>query len=83
MPDERVEAAIKNSAPRFISQGADYEDFFRTTARVERLEDWCRAWVATGDVHYDLAVKVGEKANAFSAGEGYIGAVCDCERLTE
>ncbi len=27
MPDERVEAAIKNWAPRFTSQGVDYNDF--------------------------------------------------------
>ena len=55
MPDERVEAAIKNWAPRFTSQGVDYNDFFRTTTRVEKWEDWCREWVATGDVHHDLA----------------------------
>ena len=74
MPDERVEAAIKNWAPRFTSQGVDYNDFFRTTARVQKWEDWCREWVATGDVHFDLAVKAEEKGNAISAGEGYIGA---------
>ncbi len=38
MPDERVEAAIKNWAPRFTSQGVDYNDFFRTTSRVEKWE---------------------------------------------
>ncbi len=57
MPDEKVQAAINNWAPRFTSQGVDYNDFFRTTARIEKWEDWCREWVATGDVHHDLAVK--------------------------
>ena len=74
MPDERVEAAIKNWAPRFTSQGVDYNDFFRTTARVERWEDWCREWVATGDIHYELALQAEPKGNMLSAGERYIGA---------
>ena len=74
MPDERVEAAIKNWAPRFTSQGVDYNDFFRTTARIEKWEDWCREWVATGDVHHDLAMKAEAKGNSISAGEAYIGA---------
>src|SRR3990172_212287 len=74
MPDERVEAAIKNWAPRFTSQGVDYNDFFRTTARIEKWEDWCSEWVATGDVHHDLAVKAETKGNSISAGEAYIGA---------
>jgi dipeptidyl aminopeptidase/acylaminoacyl peptidase len=74
MPDERVEAAIRNWAPRFTSQGVDYNDFFRTTARVEAWEDWCREWVATGDVHHDLAVNAEAKSNRLSAGEAYIAA---------
>jgi dipeptidyl aminopeptidase/acylaminoacyl peptidase len=74
MSDERVEAAIRNWAPRFTSQGVDYNDFFRTTARVEAWEDWCREWVATGDVHRDLAVKAEGKDNTVSAGEAYIAA---------
>jgi len=74
MPDERVEAAIKNWAPRFTSQGVDYNDFYRTTSRVEKWEDWCREWVATGDVHYELAVKAESNGSMVSAGEAYIGA---------
>ncbi len=74
MTDERVEAAIKNWAPRFTSQGVDYNDFFRTTARVQKWEDWCREWVVTGDVHYELAQKADEKGSSLSAGEAYIGA---------
>lgn len=74
MSDERVEAAIKNWAPRFTSQGVDYNDFFRTTARVEKWEDWCREWCATGDVHHDLAVKAEADGNLISAGEAFIAA---------
>jgi 2,6-dihydroxypseudooxynicotine hydrolase len=74
MPDERVEAAIKNWAPRFTSQGVNYNDFFRTTSRVEKWEDWCREWAATGDVHHNLARKAEAKGNKISAGEAYIAA---------
>ncbi len=74
MPDERVEAAIKNWAPRFTSQGVDYNDFFRTTARIQKWDEWCREWVATGDVHREIAMQAEAKGNNFSAGEAYIGA---------
>ena len=74
MPDERVEAAIKNWAPRWTSQGVDYNDFFRTTARIEKWDDWCREWVVTGDLHYDLATKAEAQSRTLSAGEAYIAA---------
>jgi len=74
MPDERVQAAIANWAPRFVAQGVDYNDFFRTTARVERWDDWCREWCATGDVHANLAAAAAAKGSTVSAGEAYIAA---------
>ena len=49
-------------------------DFYRTTARVEKWDEWCKAWVETGDVHHDLAVKAEAKGNTVSAGEAYVGA---------
>ncbi len=74
MPDERVQAAIKNWASRFITQGVDYNDFFRTTARIERWDDWCREWCATGDLHAALAAQALAKGNTLSAGEAFIAA---------
>ena len=74
MPDEKVQAAIANWAPRFTSQGVDYNDFYRTTARVEKWDDWCREWCVTGDVHADLAAKAESKARTASAGEAHISA---------
>src|SRR5512143_1447246 len=74
MPDERVEAAVKNWAPRFTAQGVDYNDFFRTTARIDKWEDWCREWVATGDLHHDLAAKAEAAGRTMTAGEAYIAA---------
>jgi 2,6-dihydroxypseudooxynicotine hydrolase len=69
-----VQAAIKNWAPRFTSQGVDYNDFFRTTARIEKWEEWCREWVATGDVHHDLAVRAEARQLGTTAGQAYIAA---------
>ena len=74
MPDEKVQAAIANWAPRFTSQGVDYNDFYRTTARVEKWDDWCREWCVTGDVHADLAAKAEAKARTATAGEAHISA---------
>ncbi len=74
MPDERVQAAIQNWAPRFIAQGVDYNDFFRTTARIERWDEWCREWSATGDLHTELAVQAQAKGNVLSAGQAFIAA---------
>ena len=56
MPDARVEAAISNWAPRFVSQGVDFNDFRRTTERLERWEDWLGAWVENGELHQGLAL---------------------------
>jgi 2,6-dihydroxypseudooxynicotine hydrolase len=74
MADERVAAAIKNWAPRFTSQGVDYNDFFRTTARIEKWEDWCKEWVAAGDMHKELAAMAEQQGAQVSAGEAYIAA---------
>ncbi len=74
MPDQRVEIAIRNWAPRFITQGVDDNDFFRTTSHVEKWEDWCSVWVATGDAHSELAGRAAEHGNALTAGEAFIRA---------
>lgn len=72
--DSKVQAAIANWAPRFIAQGVDYNDFVRTTARVERWDDWLDAWSATGDLHTELARDAEAKGRALSAGEAYVRA---------
>jgi dienelactone hydrolase len=74
MPDDNVQAAISNWAPRFMAQGVDYNDYFRTTARVEKWDDWCREWCATGGRHAGLAVSAEAKGQAVTAGEAHIAA---------
>ena len=71
MPDGRVQAAIENWAPRFVANGVDFNDFRRTTARIETWDEWLPAWVETADEHRALAEAA---ATDLSAGEAYVRA---------
>jgi pimeloyl-ACP methyl ester carboxylesterase len=74
MPDARVEAAIANWGPRFVSNGVDANDFTRTTARIETWDEWLDAWVETGDVHRALAEEAESEGRVVTAGEAWIAA---------
>ncbi len=74
MADEFVQSAVKNWAPRFTAQGVDYNDFVRTTARIENWDSWCREWCGTGDQHLDRADQALEYKRTITAGEAYISA---------
>jgi pimeloyl-ACP methyl ester carboxylesterase len=74
VPDRRVQAAIDNWAPRFVSQGVDFNDFQRTTAGVERWEDWLDAWSATAEIHRRLAEQAEADGHTRTAGEAYVRA---------
>jgi 2,6-dihydroxypseudooxynicotine hydrolase len=71
VPEARVRAAIDNWASRFVANGVDFNDFRRTTARIERWDDWLDAWVETGDEHRALAE---EAVSELSAGEAWVRA---------
>lgn len=74
MPDAEIRAAIENWAPRFVAQGVDYNDFLRTTAKLQRWEEWLDAWVATGDMHTMLAEEAKSRDHTLTAGEAYVRA---------
>jgi 2,6-dihydroxypseudooxynicotine hydrolase len=74
VPDERVQAAINNWAPRFTSQGVDYNDFIRTTSKIELWADWLDGWCATGDIHAELAREAELLNRSLSAGEAWVRA---------
>ena len=77
MPDARVQAAIANWAPRFVSNGVEPHDFERTTARVETWDRWLDAWAETAGEHRSLAEEAEAADNARTAGERYLSAaVC-------
>lgn len=74
MSDPRVSAAIAHWAPRFTTQGVDYNDFRRTTEALERWEDWLDAWCTTGDVHAGLAGEAEAAGRPLTAGEAWVRA---------
>jgi 2,6-dihydroxypseudooxynicotine hydrolase len=74
MPDARVQAAIDHWAPRFIAMGVDYNDFVRTTGRIERWEDWLGVWSALAEEHLKLAREAERTGRGRSAGEAYLHA---------
>lgn len=69
--DERVAAAIAHWAPRFVTNGVDYNDFRRVTAEVETWEQWLPAWVANGDEHARLAREAEALGRTRTAGEAW------------
>jgi pimeloyl-ACP methyl ester carboxylesterase len=74
MPDRRVQAAIDHWAPRFITMGVDYNEFVRTTGRIERWEDWLETWSAVADEHLERAGAAEAAGRSRSAGEAYLHA---------
>jgi pimeloyl-ACP methyl ester carboxylesterase len=71
VPDEHVQAAIANWAPRFVSQGVDFNDFQRVTSRVEVWAEWLPSWVENADLHAGLAREAEELDRTLSAGEAW------------
>jgi 2,6-dihydroxypseudooxynicotine hydrolase len=69
-----VQAAIEHWAPRFIAMGVDYNDFVRTTGRIERWEDWLDAWSGLATLHTALAEEAERAERGRSAGEAYLHA---------
>jgi dienelactone hydrolase len=75
--DPRVEAAIAHWAPRFIAQGIDYNDFIRTTQRIQRWEDWCSEWQSTAQVHEELARAAEQRGSPSAAADAWVvAAMC-------
>ena len=75
--DTRVEAAIAHWAPRFVANGVPLADFQEVTARIERWEDWCRAWSERAAVHETLGREALAQGYRLSAGEHLTtAAVC-------
>jgi 2,6-dihydroxypseudooxynicotine hydrolase len=77
MSDPRVEAAIAHWAPRFIAQGIDYNDFIRTTGRIQHWADWCTEWQRTAADHEALARAAEDRHSPLAAADAWImAAMC-------
>ncbi|MFN7085656.1 MAG: alpha/beta hydrolase family protein [Burkholderiales bacterium] len=67
--DKRVEIAIRNWAPRFVSSGVPLTDFQEVTAAVTHWDEWCAAWAARAAVHEELGRQALAAGFRLSAGE--------------
>jgi pimeloyl-ACP methyl ester carboxylesterase len=74
VPDARVQSAIDHWGPRFVQAGVDANDFARTTAGIERWEDWLDGWRALGDAHAEVAREAETASRRVTAGEAWLRA---------
>jgi dienelactone hydrolase len=67
--DKRVEIAIHNWAPRFVSAGVPLADFSEVTAAITHWDEWCAVWSERANVHERLgreALEAGYNRSAAS-----------------
>src|SRR5262249_34972583 len=74
MPDDRVDAAIRHWAARFIANGIDYNDFGAATASIDRLDQRLDAWTSTAVAHARMAEVAREQGRSQTAGEAWLRA---------
>jgi pimeloyl-ACP methyl ester carboxylesterase len=67
--DERVADAIAHWAPRFVTNGVDYNDFVRVTAGVATWEEWLPAWVENGHRFAERAREAEAAERSVTAGQ--------------
>jgi dienelactone hydrolase len=67
--DKRVEIAIQNWAPRFVSSGVPLADFEQVTAAITRWEEWCAAWSARAAIHERLGREALAAGYNYTAGQ--------------
>lgn len=72
--DKRVEIAIHNWAPRFVSAGVPLVDFEEVTAGITRWDEWCAAWSRRGADHEALGEAALEHGYKLSAGAHFTRA---------
>ncbi|HEV2582377.1 MAG TPA: alpha/beta fold hydrolase [Ktedonobacteraceae bacterium] len=72
--DERVQSAIDNWAPRFISNGVDANDFQRVTNSIDVWDEWCQKWSECGVMHEQMAEQAESRGYTVSAAYHYFHA---------
>jgi pimeloyl-ACP methyl ester carboxylesterase len=74
VPDARVQSAIDHWAPRFVQGGVDFNDFVRTTAKIETWDEWLDGWRELGDRHAELAREAETASRRITAGDAWLRA---------
>jgi 2,6-dihydroxypseudooxynicotine hydrolase len=60
-----------------IQNGVDYNDFVRTTARIDTWADWLPEWNRTADEHVELALEAENAGHTQTAGHAWRRASVD------
>ena len=60
--------------PRLLVSGVDYNDVQAVLGRLERFDDWCRAWVAMAEAHERLGEEALAAGRTVTAGEAFVRA---------
>jgi pimeloyl-ACP methyl ester carboxylesterase len=69
-----VEAGRANWGPRCAQAGVDLSDFLRTSATVDRWDEWLGAWDRLGDDHAARAREAEQAGRRVTAGEAWLYA---------
>lgn len=77
MPDAAVETAVAHWGPRMIQNGVDYNDFVRTTERIEAWAEWLPEWSRTADEHAQRAFRAEADGHPVTAGHAWRNAAVD------
>lgn len=72
--DKRVEIAMHNWAPRFVSAGVPLTDFEEVTGSIMHWDEWCARWCERGAVHESLAKEALGEGYRLTAGAHYTRA---------
>ena len=72
--DKRIEIAIRNWAPRFVSSGVPLADFQEVTAGITHWDEWCAACSQRAAIHEGLAREALAAGYRLSAGEHFTRA---------
>ena len=72
--DKRVEIAMHNWAPRFVSAGVPLTDFEEVTGSIMHWDEWCARWCERGAVHEQLAKEALGEGYRMTAGAHYTRA---------
>jgi 2,6-dihydroxypseudooxynicotine hydrolase len=72
--DPQVDLVLAHNTPRYIATGVDPNDLQRLVARLDRWEDWCRAWCDEASRHETLANEAAARRRTVTACEANLRA---------
>jgi 2,6-dihydroxypseudooxynicotine hydrolase len=72
--DPEVDLILSHFRPRYVATGVDPNDLDRIAARIERWDDWCRAWSEDARRHETQAQESARLGRRVTAAEHHLRA---------